>query len=329
MSFECEFCKTGFTKKSNLSSHQKTTKYCLEIQKNSIDINNICEYCNKNFNTKRSLDKHLETCKEKEKKNKEKIKFELKDKDDLIKKLENELIKKGNELLEYKIENKYKNDLINKLEKELIKLENQLLKKESETSETNKYLLEKACSKNSINNNYNIQFNKLLSELEPFNEENIKSRIAKMNTEKIAYSNDKIFKGFLSNFSDLIKDLTFCTDASRGSLIVKDNNGCSEKITSKKFVLECFEKGKEDLINNCTTIHDFITDNPEINVFDQVKMRSDLATIITFLKENNLTSMVTKTANKIIQDCKHISKNNNSSDPREESIESEDTIESF
>jgi hypothetical protein len=57
-------------------------------------------------------------------------------------------------------------------------------------------------------------------------------------------------------------------------------------------------------------------------------MRDDLATIITFLKENNLTSMVTKTANKIIQDCKHISKHNTNLDENEPySVSSSDESE--
>ena len=33
MTFTCEFCKKSFTDKSNLNRHQKTTKKCLEIQK--------------------------------------------------------------------------------------------------------------------------------------------------------------------------------------------------------------------------------------------------------------------------------------------------------
>ena len=33
MSYKCEFCEKVFKQKYNLSKHQKTAKYCIEIQK--------------------------------------------------------------------------------------------------------------------------------------------------------------------------------------------------------------------------------------------------------------------------------------------------------
>jgi len=315
MSHECEFCKSIFSSKSNLNNHQKSVKYCLDIQKNTVlDKSTIkeniytCRYCDKIFNLKKTYCKHIETCKKSETVI-------------LTEKYENEInqIKKDYEKelkhLKEKFESeiRYKNDIINKLDCDLSEYKNKyesiINNIQNENSETNKYLLEKACSKNSIiNTNYNVQFNNMFNELDTFNDENIKLRISQMNTDKIINANDRINDSFLSNFSEVIKDLTFCTDASRGTLIVKDLDGSSEKITSKKFVLECFKKGNNDLINTCIKIHDIITDNPNINVYEQVKMRDDLATIITYLRENNLTSMVTNTANKLIHDCKHLSK---------------------
>ena len=154
---KCEFCKKEFSTKKNLNTHQKTTKYCLEIQKNMNEITNIdiesnlhnCEFCNKKFNLKCSLNRHLESCKEKidfdlKKRNdiikeleiKEKVDFELKEKNNLIEKLENEL-------LEYKIGNRYKDEEIKKLEDKL-KRKNEYIKKiDIELSEIRKYLLEK------------------------------------------------------------------------------------------------------------------------------------------------------------------------------------------
>ena len=54
----CEFCEKSFSSKSNLYNHQKTAKYCLDKQKNSI----IKEYkccCEKIFTTKRLIVKKL------------------------------------------------------------------------------------------------------------------------------------------------------------------------------------------------------------------------------------------------------------------------------
>jgi hypothetical protein len=205
-----------------------------------------------------------------------------------------------------KNELKNKDDYIKKLEDKCDSLMNDI---KNEKKEVNKFIMEQASKPSIVNNkNYNIQFNNLLNEIAPFNDSNIKSRILKMNTRKIANSNDTINQSFVNNFIDVVKDMTFCTDISRGSLIIKDDEGSSEKITSKKFVLECFKKGNKELIDTCTKVHDFITDNPNIDKFEQVKLRGELCTIITYLKENKLNSMVTNTANQILHDCKNITK---------------------
>jgi hypothetical protein len=295
MSFDCDFCKKKFSTKSILTNHQKTVKYCLEIQKNINKENVIekifqCNFCNKTFNLNNTLKNHVNICKNK--------------KDVIIQNEIQSIIKeKDNEINIFKIR-------IKQLEKELKEKNNIINKLETEKSETNKYLLEQACSKNSIvnKNNYNIQYNNLLNELVPFNEENIKIRINQLDPSKIAFSNDKVSKAFISNLSDSVKDMAFCTDLSRGSLVIKHDEGSSEKITSKKFVLECFKKGKTDLIDACDKVHQFITDNPEINVYDQVEIRGELGTMITSFKENKLNSMVIATANKLVHDCKYLNK---------------------
>jgi hypothetical protein len=63
---DCEYCKKTFVSKSNLSTHQKTTKYCLEIQgKTSNGFK--CEYCNKIYTQSQALDTHIKICSEKKK----------------------------------------------------------------------------------------------------------------------------------------------------------------------------------------------------------------------------------------------------------------------
>ena len=312
MSFNCEFCNTVFSSKGNLKTHKNTVKYCLEIQKNinneNEDIKTFeCNFCNKKFNLKNSLNRHLETCKKKEN--------EIKNEELLSLKYNSTINEKENEI-------KFKNEYINKLEKDIIELKNNMLELKNENKElknkyesimndiknekmeTDKYLLEKACSKT----NYNMQFNNLLNEIVPFNDENIISRISKMNAFKIYQGSDRIDESFITDFVDVVKDMTFCTDVSRGSLIVKHDEGTSEKISSKKFVLECFKKGNKELIDACYTIHDIVNNSKDMDVYKQAKIRGELGSIITYLKENKLNSMVTNTANKIIHDCKQLSK---------------------
>jgi hypothetical protein len=311
MSIECEFCKKNYSNIHTLKTHQKTTKFCLNIQSN---INNSdeeidktetpvfsCDYCNKEFLLKIILNKHLKICKKKIETNiysetKKIFLLENKIKDLEMNKIKNEIIISSKNEYITKLENENK-ELKNKYESLMNDIKNEKI-------ETDKYLLEKACSKS----NYNIQFNNLLNEIVPFNDENIISRISKMNTFKISQGSDRIDESFITDFVNSIKDMTFCTDPSRGSLIVKYEEGNSEKISSKKFVLECFKKGNKELIDVCYEIHDIISNSKDMDVYKQAKIRGDLGSIITYLKENKLNSMVTNTANKIIHDCKQLSK---------------------
>ena len=63
--FECKFCKKTFSNNSNLKSHIKTARYCLEIQSkvgnSGVETNSIkCDFCFRVFTQKVALTKH--TC---------------------------------------------------------------------------------------------------------------------------------------------------------------------------------------------------------------------------------------------------------------------------
>jgi hypothetical protein len=71
MSTICEFCKQVFSCKNNLSKHQITAKYCLELQGKHDEIKrrlkiNSCSYCNESFSTKGNLKRHKTRCFKKE-----------------------------------------------------------------------------------------------------------------------------------------------------------------------------------------------------------------------------------------------------------------------
>ena len=72
--YECSSCKKEFSSKSNLSLHQKTAKYCLDLRGLSNDKFK-CKYCDKVYANKQYLKSHTEKCenyikeKEKEKEN--------------------------------------------------------------------------------------------------------------------------------------------------------------------------------------------------------------------------------------------------------------------
>ena len=65
---ECVFCKKTFSTKGNLFSHQKTAKYCLNLQGKNLESLFTCEYCNKDFTQRTSLSDHISICKDRERK---------------------------------------------------------------------------------------------------------------------------------------------------------------------------------------------------------------------------------------------------------------------
>jgi hypothetical protein len=97
----CEFCNKHFSSSSNLITHKRTAKYCLNIQKEKIPSMEIkirefrCELCNVIFINKNSLSQHTVLCKsENEQKIMiNKLEVNIKNKEQQIKDLQDELLK--------------------------------------------------------------------------------------------------------------------------------------------------------------------------------------------------------------------------------------------
>ena len=125
---DCEFCKKTFSTKSNLTAHQKSAVYCLELQGKE-NKNFVCEHCSKTFTLHKTLNEHILICKEKQKKEKESVDNYYKD---LTKKLEKyqgiekRLDEKNKENKQLKEKLQEKNDYISKLEAKLEKMEAKL-----------------------------------------------------------------------------------------------------------------------------------------------------------------------------------------------------------
>ena len=66
--FVCEYCKKEFSTKGNIAAHQKTTKYCLELQGKTLSDDFQCKHCIKKFTTQTNLNEHILVCKKKIKK---------------------------------------------------------------------------------------------------------------------------------------------------------------------------------------------------------------------------------------------------------------------
>ncbi len=67
--YSCEFCNKSFSSTSNLNTHLKTNKKCIEIRLKNSNKEDIkiecfeCEFCKKIFSKKYNLNTHLKTCK--------------------------------------------------------------------------------------------------------------------------------------------------------------------------------------------------------------------------------------------------------------------------
>ena len=91
---ECQYCHKSFSNGYVLKNHQKTTKSCIRIQKETGVIREeseqSCSYCLRSYSTKYNLDCHLKTCKKKIKSEQELKEKQLQDL--LVKNLETDML---------------------------------------------------------------------------------------------------------------------------------------------------------------------------------------------------------------------------------------------
>ena len=184
---KCEFCDKEFSNKYILHNHQKTTKYCLDIQSKLLETKYNCKYCKKNFTTEQRVISHSQICKNKL------INIE-------------ELVKNNNEIL-------YKNK---ELEKELLEKNNKIKELEDKLYK----ILEKSVDKptTTTNNNYIEKIEKL---------EIISPSFLNEQAQYLTIDHIKNGAQGYSNFflEHQLKDRVICTDFSRRKIKYKDENG--------------------------------------------------------------------------------------------------------
>ena len=61
---ECQYCKNTFKNRWSLLNHQKTTKYCLNLQNKKVTKtdNFKCQFCGLFLSTKQRLNSHIYSC---------------------------------------------------------------------------------------------------------------------------------------------------------------------------------------------------------------------------------------------------------------------------
>jgi hypothetical protein len=266
--YKCEFCNNEYTNVKILKSHQKTAKFCIEIQKkNQNELSDKtktnlffeCEYCKDNFTQKSSLERHYTTCKFKEIKIKD-IEIEklkniinqqqinehkyikiIEEQKDQISIYKTELIVKDEKI-------KMKDEIISKLEKEIDSLKKENKETVNQFLEEEKKLVNTLINKPTITNQQNITNNTINQyNIQPFTDDTIlnayKSYYYETNKpfrrtsyniitgDKEGFNNSIVFNGIVKK----LKPFYGITDKARDKLMyIKD--GSMITTTAKEFV---------------------------------------------------------------------------------------------
>ena len=317
----CEFCKKEYSNIHILNNHQKTANFCLKIQNNIkntsnyieikkeneetlIDNDNLfnCEFCQKEFNTKFKLNSHMNNCKQREV---EIIRKEYELKLDSVKKeyeLKLESIKKENEVnlesvkKEYKKEIQLKDDYIKTLKEQVNIYIEKTASGSTSISTTN----------NNIINSINIkeeQFNKYFESLKPMLSRNIKSSMEQINYYQMLNNVEPMDKYFIKSFVDNFKDYMFTTDSSRKTIIIKLENGDSQKIKAVEFILNCFKIAEPELIRLFRALDHHIRDlaeMEEITPEEHLLYLKNLNDLKQFVFEQKSNKLVNKIATELV-----------------------------
>ena len=217
---KCEFCQKDFSSKSILTAHQKTTKYCLEIQGKTLVEDYKCTYCDKKFTTQTNLKDHGGVCKEKIKKQyEEKIDNHLK----TIQKQDLDI----NKLTLINDENKEKiNNMTNDIKQRDRDIEvlNQIISKlESKLENYEKRLFDMASRPNTTNNNNNNKTVVINNTNLPLTNE-----VLRQCATTFTIDHAKNINGITRHLTESLEDHISCTDPSRN--VFKYTNEKDEEI---------------------------------------------------------------------------------------------------
>lgn len=201
---ECEFCKKEFSTKTNLSTHQKTAKYCLELQGKENEKFK-CEFCIKLFTSNKRLFDHHQICKDKIKKESEENEIKYIEEN---KRLKNEIKKKERETKEkYEEKEKQLREKIEEKDKQILELKAKLEKFENAVIANS--------TKQSITTNITLNDNKMLNlndntKIQDFMANKITPDVLSRGQEGLA---EAVYNNLLKN--DKKELLYTCVDTSR------------------------------------------------------------------------------------------------------------------
>lgn len=218
---DCEFCKKNFSSKSNLLTHQKTAKFCLNLQgKENKDF--VCKDCSRTFTANKILVDHIQVCKERLRREKDSKETEY---IKTVRKLELKI--KENEYLKEKLQEKteYITKLENKLDKMEASLNSKLEKMEDVMSTIALESKTKAITTNSNNttNNITVTHNNVLN----LSQEHVKKILTEIDYNVVYAGQAGLAKFVVDNMltDESGKIIYKCVDPSRQMFEFIDENG--------------------------------------------------------------------------------------------------------
>ncbi len=289
---------------NNLKIHQRTAKFCLQIQNKPAEVIYECDYCRKTFNIKSNYTTHNILCKEKkaEEDKNESIRMAKK-----IKELEKQLN-------DYKLKLSAKDESLKNL-KEIIKKQEKsiekLINKPSSTIINNN---------NTNTNNYQIQYNQLIQNIETLNYTSLAEKINSISIEEIDSYDPKNLEDSVSHsLSNKLKDYTFCTDKARKIFVIKKEDGTIDKIKGIEFINLSLNSVILDLRKYFKNIDEYYTDvklaENKISEENFLSLDSSLQNIKEFMNRKIIDISVDDhplkmLPDKVLMNCKHITKGN-------------------
>jgi hypothetical protein len=300
--FLCNICKKSYSSLSSLNYHQKNTKFCLSLQDklNSGELIR-CEYCLKEFTSKKYLSQHSDTCKEK------KIieQNELRRENDRLKK-DLDIAKKelSDMKLTHELKIQSKDELIERMQKEIDEY------KKMANRPTTSIV-------NNNSNNYQIQFNQLVQNIETFNQDSLSNKIKSITIEEMdSYDPRNLEDSFSHTLSNTFKDYAFCTDKARKMVVIKKEDGTTEKIPLKDFTNKCLKLGLVDIrkyIHHLEEHYDLKWNNENISTENFGIFDESLQKIKESFKRENIDITdnghpLKMLPDKILSNCRHINK---------------------
>lgn len=262
---KCEFCGNEFSNKTNLNSHQKTAKYCLELRNVEVKLYS-CEHCKKGFTKLFHLERHQEICKTFETNSLLNLKSiehennELKNEQIIYKKeieniriayeeklsLKDRIIKKIRFECDKKLSDK---DRIIEEQKMLIKefqeeYKNKLEKQNKDLTDRIQSMAEKAIAKPST------LTQNIINNMMPITDAHLQEHVQNLNPVHVQNGASGYAKYALEY---PLKDMIVCTDFQRRNCKYKDENGNvisdpeMTKITKRLF--SAIKERNEELIN--------------------------------------------------------------------------------